>query len=167
MHSFICPPVGWPLTPPSRGTHGNPGKMIQLWCFFYPHGEESCLILETTMQDHRDIPTEFVWFLVHVWYIAIDQSFFWAILLIFDAKFWYHVVGVHTFPLGKNYLSLFYALYPGAFEQFLIVTKNNSLGMCQGWPTRKHMITGKCITAEFKNIKMGPLQVRWGKDGND
>ena len=97
-------------------------------------------------------------------YIALDQSFFCSILLHFDAKFWYHVVGVHTFPLGKNYLSLILCPLSRAFEQFLLVTKKQFPGDVPGLTHKEAYDTGKCITAEFKNIKMGPLQVRWGKE---
>lgn len=145
----------------------NPGRMIQLWCFFYPHREESCLVLKITMRDHRDITTGFVWFLVCVRYIALDRSFFWTILLHFDAKFWYHVVGVHNFPFRKNYLSLILCPLPRGFWTVFVCHKKQFPRDVPGLTHKEAYDTGKCITAEYKNIKIGPLQVRWGKDGHD
>lgn len=39
-----------------RDTHGNPDGMVH----FYPAGEGSCLVLETTSLDHGDVPSGYV-----------------------------------------------------------------------------------------------------------
>ena len=78
-------------------THGG---MVQFWHFFFPAGEGSCLVLETTSQN--------LWVCSSFGqrYIALDQRFFLVPFYFismpnFDIMLWVFII-----PLGKGYLSL-------------------------------------------------------------
>lgn len=54
-HGYLCNirfPVGRPT--------GAQGEWYNFGISFFPTGEESCLVLETTLLDQGDIPTGFV-----------------------------------------------------------------------------------------------------------
>ena len=42
-----------------RDSPGEPMGMVQFWYFFFPVGEGSCLVLETALLDHGNIPKGF------------------------------------------------------------------------------------------------------------
>ena len=115
----ICIAVVRPLGHP-QGTHRNPGGTVQLWYFFFPVGEESCLVLETTRLDHGNIPTGFV-------RVSSRPSFFRTILFHFSGKFWYRVVAVHNFRWEGLFLINFMSFTQG-FWMALFVTKHNPWG---------------------------------------
>ena len=72
---------------PRGSTHGNP-RGVEWYSFgisFFPAGEGSCLVLETTSLDHGDIPTGLCSRFSQR-YIPLDQLFFRTILFHFDAK---------------------------------------------------------------------------------
>ena len=92
MNSSFGSPVGQPL-----GTHG---EWYSFGISFYPAGEGSCLVLETTSQN--------LWVCSSFGqrYIALDQRFFLVPFYFismpnFDIMLWVFII-----PLGKGYLSL-------------------------------------------------------------
>ena len=92
MNSSFGSPVGQPL-----GTHG---EWYSFGISFYPAGEGSCLVLETTSQN--------LWVCSSFGqrYIALDQrfflvSFYFISMPNFDIMLWVFII-----PLGKGYLSL-------------------------------------------------------------
>lgn len=53
---------------------GTEGKWYSFGSSFFPAGEGNCLVWETTLPDHGDIPTGFGRIFGHP-YIALDQRF--------------------------------------------------------------------------------------------
>ena len=84
---------------PRGSTHGNPrgGEWYSFGISFFPAGEGSCLVLETTSLDHGDIPTGLCSRLSQR-YIALDQLFFFAPFYFISMPNFCYVLGVYTFP---------------------------------------------------------------------
>ena len=66
-HGYLCNIMHLSFASPwadPRATHGQPtgaqGEWHNFGISFFPTGEESCLVLETTFLDQGDIPTGFV-----------------------------------------------------------------------------------------------------------
>ena len=111
-----------------RGTYRNPGGMVQFWHFFFPVGEESCLVLETTSLDHGNIPTRFV-------RVSSKRSFFSHHFISFPWQILILCRGCSYFPLGKGYFSLILSPLPRVFKWLYLSRKT----IPRGRPTRKQI----------------------------
>ena len=123
-----------------RGAHGNPGRMVQFWYFFFRQGRGGGQLF--SFGDIFARPrghTQGICLSIGQWYIALDLSFF--------APFYF--ISMPNFMLW-GYLSLILCPLPRGCEWFLFVTRNNSPGVSRG--LNHGEANDKCIMFSFESM---------------